>query len=81
MAFDPSTLTDYSWSDIAKAAKAAMIDAAMGGNTLSMNGRAIGRITINEAKTLYDLAQQMIAAEANDADTAGIALVTFGEEQ
>lgn len=78
MALDPSTLTDFSWSDIKKAAKAAMVNAAMGGNTLTINGRTIGRISITEAKKLYEMAEDMIAAESTDA-SGGTALVQFGE--
>lgn len=78
MAVDTSALTDYSWSDIAKAAKQAMMSAAVGGNTLSINGRSIGRITIDEAKQLYELAQQMIADETSGSE-GGIALVKYGE--
>lgn len=80
MAIDTSLLTDYAWSDIAKAAKHAMMQAAVGGNTLQINGRTIGRISIDEAKKLYELATQM----QNDDDTSsenGLALVQFGERQ
>jgi hypothetical protein len=78
MAFDPSTLTDFSWSDIKKAAKAAMVNAAMGGATYTINGRQLGRISITEAKALYELATQMEADEASDS-ADGIALVRYGE--
>jgi hypothetical protein len=83
MAFDPSTLTDYSWSDIAKAAKASMVASAMGGNTISVNGRNLGRISIDEAKKLYELATQMVADEAaaSTGTDGGLALVQFGERQ
>lgn len=80
MAIDTSLLTDYAWSDIAKAAKHAMMQAAVGGNTLQINGRTIGRIGIEDAKKLYELAIQM----QNDDDTSsenGLALVQFGERQ
>lgn len=78
MAIDLSTLTDYAWSDIAKAAKAAMVNAAIGGNTLTVNGRSVGRITIDEAKKLYDFAVQQIEDESTDG-AGGIALVRYGE--
>lgn len=78
MAIDPSQLTDYSWSDIKKAAKHAMMSAAVGGNQLSINGRTIGRISIDEAKKLYELASQMEADESTDTG-GGIALVRYGE--
>ena len=78
MALDPSALSDHSWSDIKKAAKQAMVNAAMGGSTLSINGRMIGRITITEAKKLYEMAEDMIAAE-DTSSANGTALVQFGE--
>lgn len=78
MAIDLSTLTDYSWADIKKAAKHAMVSAAVGGGTLSISGRTIGRISITEAKSLYELAEQMIADESTDS-SGGIALVRYGE--
>jgi len=78
MAIDLSSLTDYSWSDIKKAAKHAMVSAAVGGGTLSINGRTLGRISITEAKTLYELAEQMLADESNDSG-GGTALIRYGE--
>ncbi len=82
MAIDVSTLTDYSWSDIAKAAKTAMITAALGGDELTINGRHIARITIDDAKTLYELATNMTAVEEAAAcdGGGGVALVQFGEK-
>lgn len=77
MAIDTSTLTDYAWSDIAKAAKTAMMSAALGGANLSINGRNIGRISIEDAALLYKLAIEQVNAET---DTGGdIALVRYGE--
>jgi hypothetical protein len=78
MAFDTSQLTDYSWSDIQKAAKHAMISAAVGGGTLTINGRTIGRISIADAKLLYETATEQVNAESTDA-AGGIALVKYGE--
>lgn len=80
MAIDVSQLTDYSWSDIAKAAKGAMMSAAVGGGMLSINGRSIQRITIDDAKKLYELAIQMQNDESSDSSN-GIALVRYGERQ
>ena len=75
-----SALADYSWADIKKAAKHAMVTAAVGGGTLSLNGRTIGRISIKDAKLLYELAEQMTQEE--DVESAGgIALVQYGERQ
>ena len=68
MAIDVTALVDYAWSDIAKAAKTAMISSALGGATLSIGGRQIGRITIDEAEKLYVLATERAAI---DAGTAG----------
>jgi hypothetical protein len=73
-----SALTDYSWSDIMKAAKHAMVTAALGGQNLSIGGRAIGRISIEDAKKLYELAQQMVNDETTES-SGGTALVQFGE--
>lgn len=73
-----SALTDYSWSDIKKAAKHAMVTAALGGGTLAINGRTIGRISISDAKALYEMADQMVNDESSDASN-GIALVQYGE--
>lgn len=78
MAIDTSLLTDYSWSDIQLAAKHAMMSAAVGGSQLSISGRNIGRISIKEAKALYDLATQMIGDESTDAGN-GLALIQYGE--
>lgn len=71
-------LTDYSWSDIKKAAKHAMVTAALGGGTLAINGRTIGRITIADAKKLYEMADQMAQDESTEGGS-GIALVQYGE--
>ena len=64
MAIDVTLLTDYAWADIAKAAKTAMIHAALGGNTLVINGRTIGRISITEAEKLYTIATERAAIDA-----------------
>jgi hypothetical protein len=81
MAFDLSTLTDYAWSDIAKAAKHAMVTAALGGENLIINGRTIGRISISDALELYNAATAVAEAEeaASGDSGGGTALVQFGE--
>ena len=80
MAIDISTLTDYPWSDIAKAAKQAMVANALGGHELKFpDGRSITRCTMQEAKDLYTLASNMAAQEAAGDQGGGIALVRFGE--
>lgn len=78
MAIDTSLLTDYTWAQIKLAAKHAMMQAAVGGNTLSINGRMIGRISIKEAKDLYELATQMESDES-EGETGGIGLAGYGE--
>ncbi len=79
MGLDLSGLTDYSWADIKKAAKAAMVNGALGGTTLTVNGKSIGRITPLQARQLYEFAEQM--ENASSSDGAGIALVQFREPQ
>jgi hypothetical protein len=79
MAFDTSLLTDYSWSDIAKAAKHALISAATGGESLTINGRVIQKITPEQAMKLYSYATKMAQAEAADDNAAGIAHLQFDE--
>ena len=79
MAIDVSQLTDYSWANIAIAAKQAMMSAAIGGGELRMpDGRSIKRITIEEAKELYNLATQMAAAEDSSDAGGGDVLVRRG---
>jgi hypothetical protein len=78
MAIDTAALTTYSWADIAKAAKQAMITSAIGGSRLVINGRDITRISVTDAKELYSFAIEMQDIEAgND----GNALIQFGEAQ
>jgi hypothetical protein len=79
MALDLSTLTDYSWSDIKKAAKTAMVSSALGGSRLVVNGNDITRISIDDAKKLYQLADEMIAIEGGDANVDGRALIQFDD--
>lgn len=78
MAIDTSQLTDYSWAQIKLAAKHAMVSAAVGGGTLTIAGRNIGRITIDQAKKLYEFADQMEQDEAVDSG-GGTAIVEYGE--
>jgi len=80
MAIDVSQLVDYSWCDIAKAAKQAMLSAALGGATYSINGRNFGRITIEQAQSLYSYALQMDNAQ-KAGDMANGVLVQFNEPQ
>lgn len=75
---DVSQLAEYSFADIAKAAKVAMMNAAVGGSMMSIHGRSIGRITPAEARALYDFAMAQLALE-DDASPAGLALVQWGE--
>lgn len=75
---DTSSLTDYTFAQIKLAAKAAMMSAALGGSSISIGGRVIGRITPDEARKLYDWATQMEADE-NTLSPGGTALVQYGE--
>jgi hypothetical protein len=79
MAIDATTLTEYTWPQIATAAKVAMMNAAVGGTTLTIDGRTLGRITISEAKLLYETAQEQIALDGDM--SGGIALIQWGEAQ
>jgi hypothetical protein len=56
----------------------AMMSAAIGGGTLTINGRTIMRITVEDATNLYQMATAMASLDAGDA--GGIALVQFGEQ-
>lgn len=78
MAIDVSTLTDYAWADIAKAAKGAMMSAALGGGVLTINGKTIQRISVEDAEKLYDLSQKMIAIEQAGTTGLGNVLVRWG---
>ncbi len=78
MAIDASQLTEYTWAQIATAAKVAMISAAIGGANYTINGRSFGRITVSEATKLYEFAIQMQTDESNDSP-GGLALVRYGE--
>lgn len=79
MAVDTTLLTDYTWAQIKLAAKHAMVSAAVGGGELRMpDGRSIGRISIKDAKTLYEFADQMSNDESTESP-GGLALVQFGE--
>jgi len=56
-----------------------MVQAAVGGNSLSINGRMIGRISVEDARKLYTFAQEMETIESGDPDSSGIALIEFRE--
>lgn len=79
MALDLSVLADYAWADIARAAKAAMVNAAVGGTSFVVNGRTVGRITVEEATQLYKTATDMIALEQGGGN-AGNVLVRFQQD-
>ena len=59
MAFDVDALADYSFADIKKAAKHAMLAAVFGGANYTINGKSLGRITTDQAQRLYDWAVAM----------------------
>lgn len=71
---DIASLTDYSFAEIKKAAKAAMINCALGGTTLTINGRTLQRVTLDDARRLYQWAEQM---ESEGDANGGRALITF----
>jgi hypothetical protein len=68
MPIDTTQLVDYAWLDIAKAAKSAMIAAALGGANYTIHGKSFGRITPQEARDLYDFAISMDNAEKSGPD-------------
>jgi hypothetical protein len=72
-----SALGDPTWEELKRAAKYAMVTAALGGNNLTINGRTVGRVTIDQAKTLYDFAVEQIVAESAGANGSGNVLVEF----
>jgi hypothetical protein len=78
MAIDTTQLTDFTWAQIKLAAKHAMVSAAVGGASLSVGGKTIGRITVAEAKALYDMADAMQASEDAGENGDGNVLVTLG---
>lgn len=81
MAIDVSQLTDYSWADIAKAAKGSLMASAAGGAEYRMpDGRMLRRLSEEEAERLYNTAIAMQNAESGT-DGGGIALAQFGEPQ
>jgi hypothetical protein len=81
MAINVSQLTDYTWAQIQLAAKTALMSAALGGARLVVEGRDITRISIQEAKALYDFASEMIAIEAAGNSGLGNVLVRIGNPQ
>lgn len=79
MGIDVTQLADYSWSDIAKAAKQAMMTIAVGGTSMRMpDGRSIERMTVEDAKALYEVAIANANAETDPDSGGGIVLVTRG---
>ncbi len=80
MPVDPSSITDYAWADIAKAAKACMLNSAMAGFKYKMpDGRELQRMSFTEAKALYEMAMAQIAADSAGTNGAGIVLAEFGD--
>jgi hypothetical protein len=72
-------IDDPSWSTIKKAAKVAMLQAAVGGVAVMQVGTNVQRLNIDQLKKLYELADQMTADEASAETGGGIALVQYGE--
>lgn len=82
MPIDATDLTDYAWSDVAKAAKASLMAAAVGGAEYRMpDGRNLRRLSVEEATKLYQMAIAMANEESNTESGGGNALVRFGDEQ
>ena len=77
MAIDVSTLTDYSFAEIAKAAKSAMVSALVGGSTLAIAGRTIGRVTPKEAADIYRWATEMDSITSSSSSPSGVAVASF----
>jgi hypothetical protein len=73
----PSQLTDYLGADQARRQARDGL-AALGGASLSVGGKTIGRITVAEAKALYDMADAMQASEDAGENGDGNVLVTLG---
>jgi hypothetical protein len=73
-----AAIADYSFADIAKAAKAAMVQAALGGQSVLQLGKTVQRITPEQAMKLYEFASQASADEASDTG-GGNGLVEYGE--
>lgn len=69
---------DYSWSDIAKMAKKAMLELTISQST-TINGRQLQRANMDDLKALYDMAIAQANAEASTATGGDTALVQFGE--
>ncbi len=56
-----------------------MVSAALGGQSVMQIGNSVQRISIDDAKTLYELATQMQNDETDDG-SSGLALVRKGEK-
>jgi hypothetical protein len=81
MAVDLSTLTVYPWSQLKAAASVAIGTALMGGNSLTISGRVVARVTPEEARAIYDWACEMEALESAGTSGGGNVLVRFGQPQ
>lgn len=71
-------IDDPSWSTIKKAAKVAMLQAAVGGVAVMQVGTNVQRLNIDQLKKLYELATDMESDE-DTTDAGGTALVQYGE--
>lgn len=78
MAFDLSTIADYSAADKLKAIDHAIMTILLGGQVLGMNGRNITRANLKDLRELRN--DVVTQATDEDAESAGgIALVQYGE--
>lgn len=71
-------VVDYSWADIAKMAKKAMLDLTISQST-TINGRQLQRANMDDLKALYELATAQANAEDGSETGGDIALVKYGE--
>lgn len=71
-------VVDYAWSDIAKMAKKAMLDLTISQRTM-FNGHALERSSLDDMKSLYEMAIAQANAEANSETGGDTALVQRGE--
>jgi hypothetical protein len=69
---------DYSWADIAKMAKKALIELTISQST-TINGRTLQRASIKDLKTLYELAVEQTTVQNGINGGGDVALVRYGE--
>jgi hypothetical protein len=75
-----NALTDFTWAQIKLACKTAMVNSVLGGAQLSINGRTIGRVSMEDLTKLYQFADANEQIESVG-EGGMAALVDFGEAQ